>query len=826
MVRMGYVPSIAGGGIGINRTSIGARLHIQHDGNGALRHMVKLANNGSGQGTGAQINMGASTADEQYSASIAGFYDNPGTSFIIKTAGTYANQSTVAERFRIKPTGQIITNGNVTTYPSRSATFRPPSGQTQNYVSIIAGNTTSSTGLTFGDNAGAVAGNYAGMIEYHNNGDNMRFYTNSVEKLRIDKDGNTNIVGILTASNFDYTTNRNIRIGAGAAHTTTRYNIIAIGEGAVQNVTSDNIVALGYNAGNSQTSGSSNTYIGSYAGEKITNKNANTFVGDTAGRYVTSHSNTAVGAYALRNFNGGSQSTYASNCAFGRDSMRDATTASTNAAYGNGSLQSVGGGQSNAAFGHESLKDCSGQYNTGVGRFAGKGLSTGQKNTILGAWFTGTQLTTGTNNTLLGFNATPTSITVSNEITLGDTNVTKFRIPGIGVTLTDGIVTIPTPVIDVSGDVTVGGNFKVVGVSTFSDDVTFTTANSKNIVFDKSDNTLEFGDNVKATFGDSKDLSIYHNGTNSYIEDSNGSAHFNILSHRFQILNQAGNESMARFYANGAAELYFNNNLKFETNNTGINVTGLTDTDTLTTGNATFTGSVSAGSTTGIDGYYLKSTGIGVTWAVLPSSRTGLTTSATAGQTTFNFSYNIGFVDVFLNGVKLPSSEFTASNGSTIVLDDAAFANDTLEFISLNTVPVSSSGGAQNLTGLADVTISGTPVIGETLQHNGNQFVNDYTVSTTTTSTSQTAILNLPVATYRSAEYTIQVTEGTKYHVTKVLAIHDGTNVTFNEYGTLTTSTSLSTFALDVNSGNMRLLATPASTNSTVFKVKFTGIKV
>ena len=87
-------------------------------------------------------------------------------------------------------------------------------------------------------------------------------------------------------------------------------------------------------------------------------------------------------------------------------------------------------------------------------------------------------------------------------------------------------------------------------------------------------------------------------------------------------------------------------------------------------------------------------------------------------------------------------------------------------------------------------------------------------------------ILSLPIATYRSAEYTIQVTEGTKYHVTKILAIHDGTNVTFNEYGTLTTSTSLSTFALDVNSGNMRLLATPASTNSTVFKVKFTAIKV
>ena len=143
----------------------------------------------------------------------------------------------------------------------------------------------------------------------------------------------------------------------------------------------------------------------------------------------------------------------------------------------------------------------------------------------------------------------------------------------------------------------------------------------------------------------------------------------------------------------------------------------------------------------------------------------------------------------------------------------------------MNTTPGSSSG-AQVLDQLNDVTITGTPVIGETLQHNGSEFVNDYTVTATTTSTSQTAILSLPIATYRSAEYTIQVTEGTKYHVTKVLAIHDGTNVTFNEYGTLTTSTPLSTFALDVNSGNMRLLATLQAQTQQLFKVKFTAIKV
>jgi len=137
-----------------------------------------------------------------------------------------------------------------------------------------------------------------------------------------------------------------------------------------------------------------------------------------------------------------------------------------------------------------------------------------------------------------------------------------------------------------------------------------------------------------------------------------------------------------------------------------------------------------------------------------------------------------------------------------------------------------SSAGAQNLNGLADVTITGTPVVGETLQHDGSKFVNDYTITSAKTSTSQTSIHSLAVATYRSVEYTVQITEGTKYHVTKILAIHDGTNATFNEYGTLTTHSSLATFTVDVNSGNMRLLATPASSNSTVFKVKFNAIKV
>ena len=56
----------------------------------------------------------------------------------------------------------------------------------------------------------------------------------------------------------------------------------------------------------------------------------------------------------------------------------------------------------------------------------------------------------------------------------------------------------------------VGGEQIITGITTFQDDVTFTTANGNNIVFDKSDNSLQFGDNVAAKFGSGNDLNLFH----------------------------------------------------------------------------------------------------------------------------------------------------------------------------------------------------------------------------------------------------------------------------------------------------------------------------
>ena len=93
------------------------------------------------------------------------------------------------------------------------------------------------------------------------------------------------------------------------------------------------------------------------------------------------------------------------------------------------------------------------------------------------------------------------------------------------------------------------------------------------------------------------------------------------------------------------------------------------------------------------------------------------------------------------------------------------------------------------------------------------------TATSTHTSTSQAAVDTFSATEYRSANYQIQITRGTEYHVTSLNIVHDGTNVFISEFGTIATGNTLATFTSDINSGNVRILATPASSSSTTFKV-------
>ena len=69
--------------------------------------------------------------------------------------------------------------------------------------------------------------------------------------------------------------------------------------------------------------------------------------------------------------------------------------------------------------------------------------------------------------------------------------------------------------------------------------------------------------------------------------------------------------------------------------------------------------------------------------------------TATASQTSFATSgYTPGFLDVYLNGVNLVNgTDFTASNGSDVVLSSGAAANDIVEVVAYTTFETANSGG-------------------------------------------------------------------------------------------------------------------------------------
>ena len=60
--------------------------------------------------------------------------------------------------------------------------------------------------------------------------------------------------------------------------------------------------------------------------------------------------------------------------------------------------------------------------------------------------------------------------------------------------------------------------------------------------------------------------------------------------------------------------------------------------------------------------------------------------TATSGQTSFTvpLGYVVGNVEVALNGSVLSNSDYTATNGTTVVLAEAAVANDLVQVIVLD----------------------------------------------------------------------------------------------------------------------------------------------
>jgi hypothetical protein len=149
-------------------------------------------------------------------------------------------------------------------------------------------------------------------------------------------------------------------------------------------------------------------------------------------------------------------------------------------------------------------------------------------------------------------------------------------------------------------DATFENNIRVTGVSTLG----ITTFN--NVVGFGS--SAFFGDNDSLYLGDGNDLRIFHNGSNSFIQDLGtgnlfidaSSTYYRATSHLIQ--NASSSETFATFTENSSVALYYDNVKTFETSGIGVTVSGtLVATQLNVSGVATITGNLNAAGN-----YYVK----------------------------------------------------------------------------------------------------------------------------------------------------------------------------------------------------------------------------
>ena len=128
--------------------------------------------------------------------------------------------------------------------------------------------------------------------------------------------------------------------------------------------------------------------------------------------------------------------------------------------------------------------------------------------------------------------------------------------------------------IDILPNTDFGAGIDVTGNSTFSDNVSFTTANGNGIIISKSGNYMAFGNSVTQYFGGTS-MWLQHNGSTGYLHNVTGGLYIRNEANNGHVYIQgkSGADSIIAKYE-AAVELYHNGTPKLETTSAGAKITG------------------------------------------------------------------------------------------------------------------------------------------------------------------------------------------------------------------------------------------------------------
>lgn len=198
-----------------------------------------------------------------------------------------------------------------------------------------------------------------------------------------------------------------------------------------------------------------------------------------------------------------------------------------------------------------------------------------------------------------------------------------------------------------------------------------------------------------------------------------------------------------------------------------------------------------------------------------------------------NFTMNTNHDDLVVEGSGNIGLQFLSPNSSYqyVAFGDTASVNaGYIRYHHGDNKMVFRTNGGDNMDidNAGNLTITGGMTVGDSnadILQVGLKSVVTYGESTSINTTTAT-IKELAVATYQAVFYDFVIKNGTNLKAGTVTAVHDGTNVKFNEVSTVdlgdTTDVKLS---VDINSGNMRLRATTLS-NGWDVKAFIRAIKV
>ena len=173
-----------------------------------------------------------------------------------------------------------------------------------------------------------------------------------------------------------------------------------------------------------------------------------------------------------------------------------------------------------------------------------------------------------------GFNGSATAFTLA----VSGSNVSPGTANDIIVSL-GGVIQNPNNDYTIAGSTLTFTTAPASGLSFFavvlgqSIDSSVVTPADGSVTGTKLSSPLDLVDNQKIRFGTGNDLSIYHDASNSIIEDS-GTGGLVLATSKLNVNNAANNEIMITATQDGTVELYHNNVKKIETAAGGISLTG------------------------------------------------------------------------------------------------------------------------------------------------------------------------------------------------------------------------------------------------------------